>query len=1111
MSAVKPLLPEQLRAADPDVSAWVSASAGTGKTQVLTARVLRLLLAGARPDRLLALTFTKAAAAEMQTRVFETLARWVRADAGALARELSAIGAPGDADTLRRARMLFADALETKGGLKVQTLHSFASMLLAAFPIEAGIAPGFETLDDRSAVQMRADVLADKVARAGTSDPAFLGDLAALAVMSGEEGAQEVIARLLARRTLFGSTYGKTVDWRDGVRRALGVPSAGSREEVLAAALADDAFDWPTVREYAAAMAAWKAKSGAARADTLARALAADPAARAAMLPDLLGVGLKKDGMPLAVPNKLDALHARFTACLVELRDLAWALDIADVAALHLRVGHALAADYDAAKHVAGVLDYDDLIARSARLLADFAASYVLYKLDQRIEHILVDEGQDTNADQWRIVDAIAAEFFAGEGVRDEDERGSRTQFAVGDYKQAIFSFQGTDPREFESARTRADARAASAGKPFETVDLSLSFRSVPAVLDVVDQVVQDVGPAAFGVDGAIPLHRVSRKDAAGEVVLWPPVTGGNDEDDAADEGRVPDSELKLAGEIAGEVSAWLERGECLASTGRPVRAGDILILVRARGNLVPALVSALIKARVEVAGVDRLRLTQPIAVKDMLALTRFALQPGDDLSLAALLVSPLVGWSQEQLRVLATKRRSTLWRALRDARDGGDTAAITAEEWLGDVLARADYMAPYEFFESILSGPLGGRAKLLARLGEEARDPIEELLNQALAYEVANTPSLQGFLSWVEVGDVEVKREAESPRDAVRIMTVHGAKGLQAPIVILADATKGVPRGVKPPLSLELPGLGAAPIFYRSKSELCGAATTAFEAATRAEAEETMRLLYVAMTRAEDRLYVGGALGPRPAAAKSWHGHVADALAALGAEAGEDERWGSVLRYTKGVPALTADEKPQAAPEVALLPAWALARPAAEERPPRPLAPSAAAEDDFAAPPPGAAMQASAQRGKVLHMLFERLGDVGPDTREPAIRAWLMRNAPEQDADAIIGEVQRVMADPVAAAFFGDGALSEAPLTAVVGDRVIAGTIDKLIVGDTLVRALDFKTGLAVPSGASDVPAYHLRQMAAYRDALAAIFPGRRIETALLYTAAPRLIVLER
>jgi ATP-dependent helicase/nuclease subunit A len=912
---------------------------------------------------------------------------------------------------------------------------------------------------------------------------------------------RDIVAALITH-PVFDSDYKRATDWRAAVRRALGVPSDGTRESVLAAALADDGFDWATLRDYAAAMVEWGTATGLAKADSIAHLLAAGPDARVAMLADLLAIGLRADGEPLKAPARRDALHQRLCQRLTALRDLANGLELADIAALHLRVGQTLAADYADAKHQLGALDYDDLIRRAARLLRDVDAAYVLYKLDQRIDHVLVDEGQDTNAVQWAIIDAVTADFFAGEGARE----GLRTQFAVGDYKQAIFGFQGTDPREFERARQATEQRVGSAGCRFDAVDLSRTYRSVGAVLDVVDRVIMDAGAAAFGVVGDIAPHRSHRDGEAGEVVVWSPVIGAVDDGDGADTGALADSEIELARRIAAEIADWIASGDVLASTRQPIGAGDILVLVRSRGELVSALVAALRRANVAVAGVDRLRLTAPIAVKDVLALARFALQPGDDLSLAALLVSPFLGWSQDQLYRVAHARQSTLWRALRVS---ADAAAQAATAWLGEVLALADYCAPYEFFETILSGKLEGRARLVARLGDEARDPIEEVLNQALLFEATNSPSLQAFLQWIDTGDVEVKRDPDAPHDAVRIMTVHGAKGLQAPIVILADAVKAAPKAIKPPLTLDLPSIGPAPIFFGSQRLLVGPARDAHAARARDEAEETMRLLYVAMTRAQDRLYVGGACGRRPPPPGNWHQRIGDALRALGADVDVNQRWGETLRYARGAPlSAVAVATPPSLPTI--LPDWVLTPPPAEERPPRPLSPSSPTEEEAAEfPPPAPGMQDAARRGRILHQLFERIGAVEPAARERSMRAWLGRNAPDCDADAIVAEVLTVLAAPEVEAFFAADAYAEAPFSAVVDGRVITGTIDRLLVTADMVAALDFKTGVRVPKAAADVPVHHHRQMAAYGEALARIFPDRRVALALLYTAAPRLVWL--
>ncbi len=695
-----PLTQEQRRAVDPGVHAWVSASAGTGKTQVLSARVLRLLLGGARPDGILALTFTKAAAAEMQTRIFDTLARWVTAEDDAIRTDLLNIAAEPDETMLRRARTLFAEALEVRGGFKVQTLHGFASSLLAAFPVEAGVTPGYTTLDDRSGAQLRRQVLEDAIedaSDAGAQD--FLDDLGALAIRHGDQRATQILGQLLReRRALLALGQGGAVD--AAVRRILKLPAEGSAEDILRREIDADAALLPAMRAWADALSKWNTKTAADRLEGVTPFVFGEAAARVGQLKPLFATLFKDggEGDAFVSNKKLEPAQAVATARAEILRDTMWRLELADAAALHLRVGRVIAARYDEAKQRLGALDYDDLIVEAAALLQHVAAPWVLYKLDQRIDHVLVDEGQDTNASQWRIVHGLASEFFAGAGAKDDT---TRTQFAVGDFKQAIFGFQGTDPEEFKSAREETAGRAKAAGKPLQEIGLNRSFRSVPAVLTVVDKMLEQLGHEAFGVDRPFEKH-VADRNAAGAVTLWPPL--------ADEEGRVPEDhkqtpERELARRIAAQVGEWLTARLFVPSQARAVEPQDILILVRSRGDLVAELVAALHAAGVPVAGADRLRLTAPLAVQDCLSLIRFALQPDDDLTLAELLVSPFLGWSQQELAELAAPRGAiSLWLALKRA---PGRHAEAARAWLDTVLAMADFSTPFDFLEAVMSGPL--------------------------------------------------------------------------------------------------------------------------------------------------------------------------------------------------------------------------------------------------------------------------------------------------------------------------------------------------------------------------------------------------------------------
>jgi ATP-dependent helicase/nuclease subunit A len=1112
MTPLKPLRAEQADGALPTGSAWMSASAGTGKTQVLTARILRLLLSGAPPERILALTFTKAGAAEMQERLFTRLAEWVAADDAALRSDLDAIRADTGPDTLVLARQLFARTLDARGGLQVQTIHGFAQSLLASFPVEAGIAPGFAALDDRSAAALRGQVLAE-VIDAASDDASFIDDIGTMSIASGETRLTQIAATLIAHYPAIAA-LGAEAGFEPKLRRAFGLPTAGTADEVLGDAIAG--LDDTALH----ALAAVHGRSGNAtaltRADVLLGWLGCSPANRVAHFDDLCGVFHTKAGEPLKTlvfgGKKADPADVALAEALCEtaseIAALRRALAAVTVAARHLRIGARLGAAYADHKHRAGVIDYDDMIARAAALLTAEvgAAAWVRFKLDARIDHLLVDEAQDTNAAQWDIVGALTDEFFVGAGARDVQ----RTLFVVGDFKQAIFSFQGSDPTIFRDRRTHFRDLARDAVHEWRDPALTRSFRSVPAVLEVVDAVVDDLGHAAFGMDEAIATHIPHRADMIGRVTLWPPLAPDAGDDVADDDAPwLPPAQVRMAHKLARQIAAWLDPATALdlPARGRAVRPEDILVLVRSRGEFVGALVAALHDLRVPVAGVDRLRLTAPLAVQDCLALVRFALQPDDNLTTAALLTSPFIGLSEDDLFALAHARHGTLWSAVRDA-DGAATAFLRA------VLALADFAAPYEFLEQILSGPLNGRAKLLARLGEEARDQIAALLGQALAFEQANAPSLQGFLSWI-ADDIDLKRDPDAPVDAVRIMTVHGAKGLQAPVVVLADATRPLPRDDAAHVMLALDSDAPVPVFHGGKAGRLGLVAdeaAALAAATRAE---HWRLLYVALTRAEDLLFIGGALGVRDSGVApegSWHAAIERAMITTWDMPTEDDpAWGAVRIHRAGT--LSQPEPSRAAlPPAAAVPEWARTPAPVEVRPPRPLSPSAIAADDVAQPPPGPAAAAAARRGQLLHTLFERLPDVPPDERAAVAAAWLARAAADLDAatrERLATTALRIVGDPAFADVFGPDSFAEAPIAATVGDIVIAGTVDRLLVTPTRVRVIDFKTGAAVPATAAEVAPYHLKQMAAYVAALGVIFPGRRIEAALLYTHAARLIAL--
>ncbi len=1117
-SALPKLLGNQALASAPDAHVWLSASAGTGKTQVLAARVFRLLLRGTDPAAILCLTFTKAGAAEMAGRITRRLAAWVRMKDADLAADLIALGEQPTPILRARARTLFAKLLDAPGGgIRIQTIHGFSQGLLAAFPVEAGLSPGFRPIEPREEAVLLRETLAALLVDAERDGRAGLIDtLAALSLRLGEGGAEDFLhacARAPAAMAALPSGIAPFI------RRALDLPS-GPIDEVIAAACTDEMFDVAAVRRIADANRAWGTMTGGNQADVAECWIETTPDDRAAMLGDLKLVVFTQAGEPRKYQKKLidaDFDYAEIAQAVgercVELIGIVERAAYGDLLAAALDAGRAYADAYVRAKRRIGAVDFDDLIRRVVDLLDQPGiGDWVRYKLDQTTEHILIDEAQDTNLRQWQIIEALAAEFFTGLGAHGDR---TRTLFVVGDYKQAIFGFQGTDPLYFAAAERRFHGRAGEAvdafgeeGTPFNRLSLTHSFRSTRPILEFVDAAIGAIEAPGLGMVDEIAAH-ASEVKGPGTVTLWPPVIAGGS--DADEEDWIDDATRELARRIARQLKAWLDPANplMLGSKGRALRPEDVMILVKRRGELASLIVARLYAEGVPVAGVDRLRLNAPLAVQDLLAAIRFALQPDDDLSLASLLVSPLMGWSQDELMHAAAPRGpGSLWRHLRA------TQADDRLRPLYDLLARADIATPYRLLEEMLSGSLDGRRKLIRRLGQEARDPIEELLSAALDFETLATPSLQAFLDWFDRGDVEIVRDPSAPLDAVRVMTAHGAKGLQAPLVILADAT--VDPGLAPRSILKWAPddmTEGFPVFRPRARERGGPLAALIDNAQRRELEEHWRLFYVAATRAEEQLVIAGALGPRAqgvAPANSWYAAADRALGVLNADSDEV---GKVFRGVAPVAPIagTAQLDGPNAP-FGDLPAWARALAPVDARPPRPLAPSSLGEDSVADPPPTPELRAAAERGRLIHALFERLPAVSGDRAIVADR-WLATAGGVADSAArqeIIASVLRVLDDPVHAALFGTNALAEAPVAAVVeGGIVVSGTIDRLLVTETEIRVVDFKTGRRAPASLAAVPAYHLRQMAAYAAALAVIFPRRRITASLLYTAGPVLFDL--
>ncbi len=1148
----------QRAAADPKRDAFVVANAGTGKTKVLVDRVTRLLMTSAAPDRILCLTYTKAAASEMQERLFDRLGQWSVLEDDPLRAEVEkATGAPPPQDDLPKARRLFARALETPGGLKVQTIHAFCERLIRQFPQESDVTPGFRVLEEAEAANLIAASRAE-IARAALdapdSPPAKAFELLAERVddMTGDR----LVSALTGERLMLGRALDRLGGF-DGVQAAiyarLSVDPADTEQSVKEAAWnalpraalerARDALNAGTktdVKAGAALDLALAAETGALAFDFLAQACLTQAGdvpkngtgtkgARAACstLTDLFGDREAPGSATDAVLYTLDTLRR---------------LNCAEMSRAVFALAEGLNASYERRKKARRALDYDDLIALARRLLQlSDARDWVRYKLDGGIDHILVDEAQDTAPDQWDLVAALTEEFFAGTGT----EHDPRTLFAVGDEKQSIYSFQGADPARFLEETRRYHGLAEAGGRSPVMRPLQVSFRSAPSVLETVDAVFADEvagqllpnGPPG----GDITAHRSARFDREthpGAVELWAPVPVPEAPEaenpwtpvDAPSPGNAQE---QLARRIAATVKGWIEGGlEVAEGKGhRPAHAGDVMILLRRRSGFFYEIIRQLKSHGVPVAGADRLVLTDQQVARDLLSLARFALLPEDDLSLAETLKSPLFHPCDKPEPPIddaalfdlchPRDRYQTVWEALRGTNDPRFTEAKDA---LADTLAQVGRLSPYAFFAHLLNhvGPEGEsyRRRLLRRLGPEAEDPLEEFLNRALAHQGKDAPSLQRFVQEMERDSSEVKREMEGAGRSVRVMTVHGSKGLEAPLVILPDTTQ-TPKARTLGL-FEDAACGA--IWSPYKGEDAPLAADLRAAEEEKDYGEYLRLLYVAMTRARDRLIVCGYRHGRrgkPGLPTEegrldegcWHQLVQAGLNRLGAEDAEREGL-EISRHGADETWLgRGDERDGGGTP---LPGW-IRQPAAEEQAAlRSVAPSHIDEDMDAAAPGFSPLEDESgrrwRRGSLIHKLLELLPEAAPGRRAAAAAQYLSRQPELDDAERedITRAVFKVLDDPAFAPLFAPGSRAEVSVVGAapeLGPRSVNGEIDRLVVTETDVLIVDYKTNRPPPEDVADVDPAYATQLAAYRAVLRQVFPDRVIRCALLWTESGKLM----
>ncbi len=1173
----------QQSASDPETSAFVSANAGTGKTYILVTRVLRLLMRGNQPHKILCLTFTKAAAAEMSNRLFDTLAKWVtmpeseltdKANNNSLAKVLDR---QPDKAEIELARRLFAKAIETPGGMKVQTIHGFCEKLLQRFPLEANVPANFKVLDETVSSDILNHAIADVLTYAlKHKDSAEKAALDEVITYSTDDQFESFILAALRKRTIWGGFKQQGEHHLvETLSEVLNLPENKSRshwQKQMTSSTDNELIDslTPILIEDGGtnnAKLAERLKSARQSNKTEQRVNALkdvyltkanQPRSEKSFVTKAI-----KDQYPGLVANILNAkteFEKAFTAY--------ESLTVAKATESLLLLADKIVENYELQKKRRAALDYQDLIDYTASLLNNFVnTEWVLYKLDQGLDHILVDEAQDTSPEQWQVIARLAEEFFYSEGARDayikkdksmsskssvaspfgKDQPYSieqRTLFAVGDEKQSIYGFQGAEPKQFSEMQKKFATSASRANKDFKSIPLNLSFRSTSAVLVAVDRVFEkEELSRSLSASGAKIHHHAHRQEDEGLVEIWETEkTSGTDTTDAFDpllEGETEDASGKLARKIARKIKSWLDTKESLPSKGRPIEAGDILILVRKRAPFAPLIIQALKAENIPVAGADRIIITEQLAVQDIMALGDFLLLPENDLALASLLKSPVFNLNDDDLFQLSYNRKGSLWQSLRyfaKREERYNEIASQLSLWL----SRADILPPFEFFANLLEGE-GLRQKFIARLGAVAGDALDEFLNLSLQYDELEPPSLEGFLHWLRRSGAEIKRDMEKGRNEVRVMTVHGAKGLEADIVFLPDTCSSKTASAQESLlTVKIPTEPDDPVNKRhnqtmlwslSKKSHLASISQARNAIKQQADEEQLRLLYVAMTRARDRLYICGFEGVQGRSANCWYNLIEEGLEPLLKDVTLKD--GSTVRQlTSGSedksPPIITDESDQA--PIPPLPAWATTRALSEPVRTIPVAPSSVIpyetpeddEDKLPVEPALLSPRSLGQdgrfiRGRLVHKLLEYLPDVAPDQREKVAKTLTShhgRELTEKHQQAIIRETMAILENPDYQDLFGEQSAAEVSIIARITQKkqgatpiLLQGQIDRLVVRDSEILIIDYKSNRPSPRELSGVAEAYQAQLAAYRIALREIYPKHRLKAALLWTDGPYLM----
>lgn len=1131
----------QIRAADPKSSVWVGASAGTGKTKVLTDRVLRLLLPidenqpGSPPDKILCLTFTKAGASEMMLRVSQTLSRWATVDKALLSNELKYLtGQPVTPKIISAARRLFTDVIDTPSGLKIMTIHSFCQSVLGSFPLESNIHPQFKVLEDDQANTLLEKAKKEVLRSISASRNNALSEaLSVIAQSINEQDFFALLRNIKTERKQFHELRARHFDiegLHSFICMQLKILPHETEETLIKNAIQNAAFDYAGLLHTADILKSSRKMTDQNNAALLLKFLKADTNTRFLNFYDYKKIFLTNDNTVRARlatqdsikadPALLDILEkeaqriftlwdqVKTVKSMVLFRDL-------------LKLCQAILLKYEALKRQSGALDFDDLIIKTLELLKgktpnQNTASWVHYKLDQGLWHILIDEAQDTNPEQWQIIEALCDDFFNGDTAHEK----LRTVFTVGDEKQSIYSFQRASPQDFFRMKSNFAQKIKNARQNWDEVPMNISFRSTQSVLKAVDCVFTSPEMRA-GISAAEISHIAHRSGQAGHVELWPifktdtperpSLWSISPELEVGEEGSE-----KLAKHIAKTIRKWLDTEEILASYNRRIQPGDIMILLQRRSKLMHHISKALKDYNIPLLGLDRMILSDQLIIKDLLALSDFILQPCDDLALACVLKTPFIGIDEDTLYSFAIDRaEKSLWQSVQGRADA------QLIEYLKDLISLGTQNKPFAFFSIFLqrscyaNSEITAKRALLERLGVDALEALDEFLNIALNFENDTNASLQYFVQQQRNNETEIKREQDGQQNAVRIMTVHGSKGLQAPIVILPDTTANMNTAPnKADARLLWPNQSGLdfPLWSPRKNEEFELYKVAANKIQEHQNAEYRRLLYVAMTRAEDRLYIGGAKGKTKVSDYCWYNMIKEALI----KNNDVQKTADDVLFLSNPQEALNDKKSKHSTSVLAseaLPCWIHSNPRAENNKTlQHLRASPHLEESLS--PLSVTQDFRFTRGILTHKLLQILPDLPQEIRRENAKIYLANHAStlsEQTLQDVLKETMNILEHKEYAALFGPGSLAEVPFSGKLSSgQYISGQIDRLLITPDTIYILDYKTNRPAPQNIKDVPDEYIKQMGFYAEILQNIYPEKRVLTALLWTQSPLLMPLD-